>query len=408
MIAIAAMGFWSFFLLDKAISEQRNVNALVDVVNAQQLHAQRLVLLTNLAHTEEAAIKRAVAINALRETRTAFEAGLTALKDGLARYDSDHGTVLADIIYKPPYDVNYFSGVLLSTTDRFLTPVLSADGGREAVPLSQMQLIAADSGLSALKNAINAYSQESLNETSKLLRAIFSALMILLALEALFIFSPLTRAIKHRTFQLKLARDNMAKLANHDELTGLHNRTAMAHQFPKIVQRHSAASTKFAVVHIDLDDFKIVNDTYGHAAGDAVLKETGHRLTHLLRQHDFTARIGGDEFVLILDGLSERAELGDLLDRLLQQITQPVRFDDIEIVISASAGVSVFPRHAQTDACLLVAADLALYNAKHADGSNYALFEERMRDEFKRNRSLKRPAKDSAAPKTALAASAAI
>ncbi|MEO0543310.1 MAG: GGDEF domain-containing protein, partial [Pseudomonadota bacterium] len=275
IVAVAAMGMISFILQNRAIVAQGEVNALVDLVSEQQTLAQRLVLLTNLAHHEQAPIKRAVSFNTLREDLAAFETGHARLGTTLRSFDETQGTEIAQYFFDPPYDVNFFGRTLADQVQRFLRYHSAGHDAANVQPVSQMQSVATHAGLSVLRSAMIEHSEKKLAETSNLYRLVLSALLVLLAFEGAFIFAPLTRSIKSRTDQLKQARDRMSHLANHDQLTGLHNRTAMAFQFPKIIEHHASASSGFALVHLDLDDFKAVNDTYGHAAGDALLVDVG-------------------------------------------------------------------------------------------------------------------------------------
>jgi diguanylate cyclase (GGDEF)-like protein len=141
---------------------------------------------------------------------------------------------------------------------------------------------------------------------------------------------------------------------------------------------HARRSGKImAVGVVDLDNFKPINDTLGHAAGDAVLVEIAQRLRKCLRENDTVARTGGDEFVLLLDGLERAEECDVVMTRLLHDVTQPIRLGaDKEALatVSASIGLTLFPQDGADAEVLLRHADQAMYQAKEAGRNRYQLF----------------------------------
>lgn len=151
--------------------------------------------------------------------------------------------------------------------------------------------------------------------------------------------------------------------ARHDMLTGLQNRSGLAKALEARIAR-PAAQRRLALIYLDLDGFKAVNDTYGHMAGDRLLQLVAERLRGLLRSGDLVARIGGDEFIV----LSEQAETASLLgfgERLIHEISQPYELDNRHAVsVGASVGIAVAPEHGRDMASLLSVADAALYRAK--------------------------------------------
>ncbi len=173
--------------------------------------------------------------------------------------------------------------------------------------------------------------------------------------------------------QLLQARESeQAHLARHDALTGLSNRLALEQYLPRAVARARRSGHQLAVGVLDLDDFKPVNDSYGHAAGDRLLQELAQRLQAQLREVDLLARLGGDEFVLVLDdldGLQPRQQLGSILARMHRAVEQP--FDlggGVRTEVGMSMGLALCPGDGDEADLLLRQADAALYAAKSGKG----------------------------------------
>ncbi len=187
-----------------------------------------------------------------------------------------------------------------------------------------------------------------------------------LAMELLYLAeanAAVTRELRGLNLRLEGARVAAEEEAMTDPLTGLRNRRAA----DLVLERLCAARAGFGLLHLDLDYFKAVNDTLGHAAGDFVLETVGRILREQLRAEDCAARIGGDEFVVIVAGRSDPKTLQAIADRIIARISQPMQFDGQIARVSASIGIArssdmVVPDPAQ----LLATADRALYAAKHA------------------------------------------
>ncbi len=166
--------------------------------------------------------------------------------------------------------------------------------------------------------------------------------------------------------RLQAARVSAEEQAFTDTLTGLKNRRAMDH----VLGRKAGGGIRYSVMHIDLDFFKQVNDTLGHAAGDHVLQQVARILVEETRHEDTVARVGGDEFVIVFDNLTDRPRLRRIAERLIDRLQQPMRFQGRPCAISASIGIAPsVEQPLATPAGLLRLADLALYDAKHAGRS---------------------------------------
>jgi diguanylate cyclase len=165
----------------------------------------------------------------------------------------------------------------------------------------------------------------------------------------------------------------LAHQAQHDGLTGLPNRALFQDRLERAVAGAARNGHELAVMFIDLDGFKLVNDTLGHHAGDLLLVEVAHRLEQCLRQSDTVARMGGDEFTVILADLRDPEDAALVARKLIRSLKQSVRVAGHEMNVTASVGVSLFPRDGQDATSLACHADVALYRAKQ-DGKNDVRF----------------------------------
>ena len=173
----------------------------------------------------------------------------------------------------------------------------------------------------------------------------------------------------------RLNEHRLQYLAHFDHLTGLPNRTLFIDRLENALTRASWWERLVAVMFVDLDHFKAINDAQGHAVGDAVLKAAARRLQNCLREGDSVARLGGDEFVILLDDVAQEQDVIMVSEKLVQAFAEPFSIDGFEYYLSISIGVSVSPRDGSNHEDLMHHADLAMYVAKEEDVSNYRLYE---------------------------------
>jgi diguanylate cyclase (GGDEF)-like protein len=166
-----------------------------------------------------------------------------------------------------------------------------------------------------------------------------------------------------------LAHAEQLHIAQHDTLTGLPNRALLADNAERMLAAARAGGTHCALVLLDLNGFKNVNDTLGHAAGDQLLLEIGTRLADSVRSSDCVARLGGDEFVVLLDKLDGEIDSGRLAASLVERVSIPVTIDGLRLAVEACAGVAIFPNDGTTVDNLLRCADVAMYEAKRRGDS---------------------------------------
>jgi diguanylate cyclase (GGDEF)-like protein len=169
---------------------------------------------------------------------------------------------------------------------------------------------------------------------------------------------------------LKTAQKALEHMAYYDRLTGLPNRTMLFDRLEQSFACNYRNQTLLAVCYMDLDGFKPVNDTLGHAAGDELLKAVATRLRNILRAEDTAARLGGDEFVLLINNLENKEICQLALNRVMQQIQSPFIIQGKTVQIGASIGVSFYPEHGTNADQLLRTADQAMYAIKRTGKNN--------------------------------------
>ena len=163
-------------------------------------------------------------------------------------------------------------------------------------------------------------------------------------------------------------------LALHDKLTGLPNRELLANRVSKAMARRGRDKLRNAVIYLDLDGFKPINDTLGHDAGDKALQEIAVRLKDSIRGSDTAARIGGDEFVILLEGVNGLDEISAVAERVLDAINEPVNICEHEFLVGASLGVSIYPDDSKDHSDLMCMADKAMYYVKETGKNRYAFY----------------------------------
>ena len=184
--------------------------------------------------------------------------------------------------------------------------------------------------------------------------------------------------LRSRRRALRLVHERTEELrhrATHDDLTGLPNRALIMDRLDQLLHRSRRYGTAAAVMFIDLDGFKDVNDTYGHAVGDALLRAVAGRLSGTLRGSDSAGRLGGDEFVVLVEGLSADDGPADIADRLLESLHAPYTLDELpEIPLDVRASIGIAMVGTGTPDDVLREADIALYDAKAAGKSQFVVF----------------------------------
>ncbi|MEW6631219.1 MAG: EAL domain-containing protein [Pseudomonadota bacterium] len=390
---IAAMVMASFILLQQMMAQQQHNDALLDIVSTQKALSQRIVFLTS-ATGAASRDKQPALVTALKQATGEFEANYDRLiketgADPASPAHNDPKSI-EYVLFNKPFHLDYFSNGLVANGKRLVSSFESQlgmqedgyKGGGERVGLDASVANATMSGYAALGKRISAFADERSEEMLDLHRTLFFATIGVIILVALFIFRPMSNAILRKTHELVDARNSMAFIAVHDGLTGLHNRTFLTDHFETLIKGAHRRRERLAVIQLDLDRFKQINDTLGHAAGDYVLVVTAQRMRDSCRASDLCARLGGDEFVMILNGAGTTEDIHTLARRILGKINEPITFQGTTIMPGASAGIAVYPVDAENAQDLLVHADLALYSAKKLGGGSFSFFSEELRREL--------------------------
>ncbi|NJD06879.1 MAG: EAL domain-containing protein [Methylococcaceae bacterium] len=185
--------------------------------------------------------------------------------------------------------------------------------------------------------------------------------------------------LKSELQERRRAEERLDMLAYYDTVTGLPNRHFFNERLAHAINRAGPFGETTALMFIDLDNFKIINDTLGHHLGDMLLNGVGERLARALRSKDFIFRVGGDEFAVILEDVRNREHVASVAEKLISVFITPFRLEDHDIFISASIGVSLAPQDATEPTSLLRNADTAMYHAKEKGKNTYQLFETSMK-----------------------------
>ena len=174
----------------------------------------------------------------------------------------------------------------------------------------------------------------------------------------------------------KLSEDRLVFLSHHDPVTGLANRSLLQERLTHALAQAKRRKTRLAVLLLDLDRFKTVNDSLGYDTGDRLLKVVGQRLQDNLREVDTVARLGGDEFAIVLEDVETESEVIATAQRLLEALVPPARLNEYEIAASGSIGISYYPEHGDTTGELLRRADRAMYRAKQNGRDSFAVYDD--------------------------------
>ena len=208
----------------------------------------------------------------------------------------------------------------------------------------------------------------------------FAILPFDLMMVALLGLATVVWLLEDEHFRLVDASQQIEKLAYYDVLTGLPNRKLFLDRLKQWIARRGRADGFAALFFLDLDNFKRINDTYGHEVGDLFLAAVAERLRHSVREGDTIGRQGGDEFTLLLPGIREPDEAAGMATKLLERLAQPLVVGDLTLFAGASIGVTLFPEHGDEPTTLLRKSDTAMYRAKEAGRGGFVLYDDQMSD----------------------------
>ena len=244
---------------------------------------------------------------------------------------------------------------------------LSKDKSRELMKLIDDQLDEIDSKLQRLREG---FEQEI---RKRMFASVIGAILLGVLIIGVLLFSyRSTTDLLEQVLENQAVAKQASHQADHDLLTGLPNRRSVDVHLANTYQLARHTSKQFAILFMDLDGFKLVNDKYGHGVGDALLIEVADMFKKVLRQSDFLARQGGDEFVLVVGSYLYRHELTQLAERLIRLFAQPVMVRGIPLEIGVSIGIAEYPHHGKHVKQLLHVADKAMYDSKKNGKNRYS------------------------------------
>jgi diguanylate cyclase (GGDEF)-like protein len=212
---------------------------------------------------------------------------------------------------------------------------------------------------------------EALSEASRTAYSLLQAILFAATPVLLILGTVLSLRILQ---QRRRADDRVHHIAFHDDLTSLPNRSMLTQRLDQALSRHRRASMRLAVLYMNLDRFKVINDSLGHEAGDVLLRQVADRLRIQSREGDTLARVGGDEFVVLMENCWNSADISACAQRLVEQLSVPYLLDQKDCHVTLSIGISIFPADGSDSQSLLKAADVAMYRAKEMGRNNYQFY----------------------------------
>jgi len=177
----------------------------------------------------------------------------------------------------------------------------------------------------------------------------------------------------------KQTEQELIQLAHYDTLTNLPNRALFRDRLTQALAQAHRSGSMLAIMFLDLDRFKLINDSLGHAMGDLLLKQVAHRLAACVRASDTVGRLGGDEFGILLETLHSASDANLVAQKIGQSFSEPFRLDDSERYVTTSIGISLYPTDGQEENQLIKAADSAMYRAKQTGRNNFHFFADEIR-----------------------------
>ncbi len=193
----------------------------------------------------------------------------------------------------------------------------------------------------------------------------------------------LERTLRY-AIERKQTEQHLTRLAHYDPLTDVPNRILFRDRLEHAIHLAERDNASFTLMFIDLNGFKQVNDNFGHDAGDAIIRICAERLNACLRRSDSVARMGGDEFTLLLQKIAINTDVAHIAEKVIAAIEQPAEINGHEVVVGCSIGIAVYPQAGRDADTLLKHADMAMYKAKQEDGSSYRFFTEMMNQDVRR------------------------
>lgn len=296
--------------------------------------------------------------------------------------------LLQSIYFDAPHNVDFQLRRFVNLLDLMLmsrNDAINPDIVYQIVSLSRTDLPQA---LDAISSEYRSRARGGVQMLSQVTLAVFLATVLFLLLIGRFVFEPVVRRAMERTLAVLKAEEALAHSTEHDQITGLPNRHAAHAFFSERALRKQ--KTRIAAIHLDLDDFKMINDTLGHEAGDEVLRVTAERLSGVVRASDFVARIGGDDFAVIVPDIADEQELEQICDRMRLALAEPMVVQNRTVRIGCAVGMASAEARDTDYERLMVNADIALRQAQETGDDTVRVYAPAMRAELEERDSLLR------------------
>lgn len=386
VIAVAAVV--STILTANALTRQEKDAGVLEVVTQQILLSEGIENASIDLEAAENQTDRDKAVNRVRNDLIRLRANYDGLRFGSEELDlpADHSQ---KVTKKFETEVDAFFNQMTTTAEELIAagssgarvrPGAAGDLARSAEEFRE--------GMKGIASQLKDEAQARVVSLRITQIVLLSITLLLILVEALFLFRPAVRevrrewearAVEHETERAHDQR-KLSYLARYDPLTGLINRFLFGDRLQNAIARARRDDTLVALMFLDLDDFKAVNDHYGHGTGDALLKQVAKRLVSSVRETDSVARIGGDEFTVILESGSRLEDAGHVATKILRALEGPYVVGNRELRVTASIGIAMYPVDGDSAQALLRDADIAMYSAKAAGSNTYQYFTPQLRE----------------------------
>jgi diguanylate cyclase (GGDEF)-like protein len=385
LIAIAAVA--STILTSNALVRQEKDAGVLAVVTEQILLSENVENTGFELEAAETQEQRTKAANRIRDLENRLRANHDGLRFGSDSLDlpSDHSQAFVD---QMEAEVEPFFSRMTALTGELR---IAGSSGAQVKPgaADELSKVAEEfrEGMHGVAGLLRDEAEARVVRLRVTQIVILSAMLLLVVFEALVLFRPAVRDVR-REWEQRAAEHESARahdqqklsyLARYDPLTGLINRFLFGDRLQNAIARAKRDETLVALMFLDLDDFKAVNDHYGHVTGDALLKQVAKRLVAAVRETDSVARIGGDEFTVILESGTRLEDAGQVATKILESLAEPYLIGSREFRVTASIGIAMYPVDGDSSQALLRDADIAMYSAKAAGANTYQYFTPKLR-----------------------------
>lgn len=362
---IATVSIGAFAVEHGATERFDNVAEIINTSGKQRMLALKILISSEKFATAPNESVAALRAENLGEHRETFVANHQKIMSMGAKYGGDDDLTEASL--KIYYGGRYALDDQVRAMDQMVSALLEAEPYLRMTRFRPIEYAVNAGLIEALDAAVSQFERDAkvnVIVAARVHKMLLSIVMLVLIAELIFIFRPLARLVDEKTRALSQARDEMRNAALHDPLTGLANRRLLGEIMTTTMAQSKRVCRTMTVCQIDLDHFKAINDTRGHAAGDAVLKHVAVVLRDVTRGSDFIARVGGDEFVVVDTLLGDTNGALVMAQRIIERLSKPFDIEGEIYEIGGSVGIAQSDPNDDNAEAALHRADVALYYAK--------------------------------------------